>query len=69
MSQDAKRVTLKRDGRVLVDGADTGWKWHKSSGFHPEYKLRGATEILRHYKLKTFKLKVLDFHNGTGAYA
>lgn len=69
MTQDAQRVVLKRDGKVFVDGANTGWGWIKTSGFHPEYVLTGEPKNVRHYKLKSFKLKVLDYHNGCGEFS
>lgn len=69
MTQDTQRVVLKKNGKVFVDGADTGWTWNKTSGFHPEYVLHGSSTRINHYRLKTFKLKVLDFHNGCGEFA
>lgn len=68
---DADRVKLKRNGAVEIDGADTGWTWLKVSGFHSEYVLRHDKNSpkVRHYKRKTFVLKVLDFHNGCGEFA
>lgn len=68
---DADRVKLKRDGAVEVDGSATGWTWVKVSGFHSEYVLHHDEKEprVRHYKRKTFVLKVLDFHNGCGEFA
>lgn len=71
MRTDAMRVILKRDGKVIVDHADTGWRWHKTSGFHPEFVLtddRGRASV-KHYRRQNFVLKVLDFHNGCGEFA
>ena len=69
--RDQDRVRLRRNGRVEVDGADTGWTWVKTSGFHPEYKLLDESRVSRvtHYKRGVFVLKVLDFHNGCGEFA
>ena len=69
MTHDLKRVVLKRDGRVFVDDVNTGWKWVKTVGFHAEYILTGVSTRVAHYKMKTFKLKVLDFHNGCGEFS
>ena len=68
--RDKDRVKLKRDGRVEVDGADTGWSWVKVGGWHSEYQLRDKRHVARvnHYKRATFVLKVLDFHNGCGEF-
>ncbi|WP_372570402.1 hypothetical protein [Ruegeria jejuensis] len=71
MNPDAYRVVLKRDNRIFVDGADTGFTWVKTSGSHPEYQMRDerGVNLVNHYRQKTFKLKVLDFHNGCGEFS
>ena len=71
MHSDAKRVVLKRDGRVFVDDANTGWKWTKTGGWHAEYILRDekGRQPVNHYSRSVFVLRVLDFHNGCGEFA
>jgi hypothetical protein len=71
MQCDAQRVVLKRDGRVFVDDANTGWKWVKTGGWHSEFILKDESQkqVINHYTRKTFVLKVLDFHNGCGEFA
>jgi hypothetical protein len=68
MSEDVKRVTLKRNGQVFVDGCRTDWGWCKTTGFQKEYKLTASEIAITHYTLKTFKLKVLNLHNGCGEF-
>tara|TARA_R110000851_G_scaffold332755_1_gene509773 strand:+ start:607 stop:822 length:216 start_codon:yes stop_codon:yes gene_type:complete len=71
MRSDAQRVVLKRDGRVFVDDANTGWKWIKAGDWHVEFILRdeNGKQAVNHYSRSVFVLKVLDFHNGCGEFA
>ena len=68
---DAKRVVLKRDGRVFVDEVNTGWSWLKTGGWHAEFILHDekGKQAVNHYARSVFVLKVLDFHNGCGEFA
>jgi hypothetical protein len=71
MKSDAQRVVLKRDGRVFVDDANTGWTWLRSGGWHAEFILRNerGRDVVNHYARTVFVLKVLDFHNGCGEFS
>jgi hypothetical protein len=71
MHTDAQRVVLKRDGRVFVDNANTGWRWIKTGGWHSEFILKdeASAPVVNHYSRRIFVLKVLDFHNGCGEFA
>jgi len=65
---DQDRVSLKSGGKVVIDGADSGFKWRRRNG---QLEMLDENKVHRvsHVDRKAFRLKVLDFHNGCGEFA
>lgn len=57
------KVTLKRDGKVVINNIVTEFTWVNASGFCSEYILFGKNhkKLVNHYNRKTFINKVIEY--------